>query len=223
MFESLFQLFFPHRCSSCNDSLQWHEQILCLRCSQSLPFTDFFNIQHNKTELIFKGRMDVTAASLLYFEAKIVQPMMHALKYQSQTNIAELLGELIAEKMQNSQRFNHIDLIVPVPLHPKKEKLRGFNQSWVVAKAISNATGIKAKKNILERTQHTSTQTQKNRSERWQNVSTAFRVKDKQSVAHKNILLVDDVITTGATAEACLQECKKNGAGNLYFVSAAIA
>jgi ComF family protein len=188
-----------------------------------LPFTDFFNIQYNKTELIFKGRMDVTAASLLYFEAKIVQPMMHALKYQSQTNIAELLGELIAEKMQNSQRFNHIDLIVPVPLHPKKEKLRGFNQSWVVAKAISNATGIKAKKNILERTQHTSTQTQKNRSERWQNVSTAFRVKDKQSVAHKNILLVDDVITTGATAEACLQECKKNGAGNLYFVSAAIA
>lgn len=223
MLEALFQLFFPHRCAACGTSLHWHEQVICFVCDNNLPFTDFFEVGNNRVEQTFLGRIDVQAASLLYFESELVKPMMHALKYQNRTQVAILFGEWIANQIQNSKRFPRIDLVVPVPLHPKKEKLRGFNQSWVMAKRIAEKLNTASSKDLLIRKEFTSTQTKKNRIERWQNVATVFDVKNNQLLNGKNILLVDDVVTTGATAEACLQALQKHNANKLCFVSAATA
>lgn len=221
MFEALFQLFFPHRCAACSNSLHWHEKVICFVCENNLPFTDFFEVQNNRVEQTFLGRIEVQAASLLYFESDLVKPMMHALKYQNRTQVAILFGEWIAKAIQNSKRFPRIDLVVPVPLHPKKEKLRGFNQSWIMAKRIAEKLNVASSKDALIRKEFTSTQTKKNRIERWQNVATVFDVKSNLALQGKNILLVDDVVTTGATAEACLQVLQKHNANKLCFVSAA--
>lgn len=221
MFQALFQLFFPHRCVACSGSLHWHEKVICFVCENNLPFTDFFEVENNRVEQTFLGRIDVKAASLLYFESELVKPMMHALKYQNRIQVAILFGEWIANGIQKSKRFPRIDVVVPVPLHPKKEKLRGFNQSWTMAKRIAEKLNTASDKDLLVRKEFTSTQTKKNRIERWQNVATVFDVKNNKVIKGKTILLVDDVVTTGATAEACLQILKQHEAEQLFFVTAA--
>ena len=223
MLEPLLQLFFPHLCACCGISLHWHEQSCCYSCLKQLPFTDFFDIPNNQVEHLFTGRITVTAASLLYFESKYTQLMLHLFKYKKRKSIGVLIGQLIAESINNSKRFQSIDLIIPVPLHPRKEKIRGYNQSWIIAKTIGQQLNIQAKNNLLVRNTFTDTQTKKDRLNRWKNVDNKFSTTKDEQLSGKHVLLIDDVVTTGATAEACLQTLKNVNCQSLYFVSAASA
>ncbi len=189
-----------------------------------MPITDFFKLKNNKVEHAFLGRITMEAsASLLYFDKDKVQNMLHQLKYMKKKSVGEYFGEQIAQRILKSDRFNTVDLIVPVPLHPKKEKLRGYNQSWVIAKSIARELNLKAEKDVLLRKSFTQTQTKKDRLERLLNVTNVFEVNKKWEGKLNNVMLVDDVVTTGATAESCLNALKIAGANQLFFVTAACA
>lgn len=205
LFSGLVHLFFPHICPGCgSDTLQTNE-LICFRCFSELPFTKFESIRNNKTEQIFFGRVDVQKGmSLLYFSKdSLVQNLLHALKYNGHRELGTYLGRLMGQSIKNSSAFQNIDVIVPLPLFKEKEKKRGYNQSTILCEGIALETGIPVTADTVIRTIHTETQTKKHRRERWQNVEGIFEVKNRHAMGGKNILLVDDVITTGATLEAC--------------------
>lgn len=142
--------------------------------------------------------------SLLYFSKdSVVQNLLHALKYHGHRELGEYLGRLIGRALQDSEHFKDLDVIIPLPLFKEKEKKRGYNQSTILCEGISKETGIPVMADNVIRTIHTETQTKKHRRDRWENVEGIFKVTGTISLKGKNILLVDDVITTGATLEAC--------------------
>lgn len=151
------------------------------------------------------GRVPVeNATSLFYFDkGNRVQHLMHQLKYRGKTEIGWYLGKLLGNDLHNAEAYQSIDTVIPVPLHVKKFRKRGYNQSEFFARGIAEAMKIDLTTDVLERAENTDTQTGKNRFERWENVKDAFRLRDKVSLKGKHILLVDDVMTTGATLEAC--------------------
>lgn len=204
-FLSLNHLFFPHLCAGCGSDKINEKEWICYQCMSQLPFTNFAEIRDNKTERIFQGRLAVeTAMSLLYFSKySIVQNLMHQLKYNGQKQLGIFLGSLMGAAIQNSGEFQSIQALIPLPLFPKKEKLRGYNQSELLCKGISEVTGIEIITRNVSRNIHTSTQTRKHRRERWENVEGVFEIAHPAALENKHILLVDDVITTGATIESC--------------------
>jgi ComF family protein len=206
----LFHLFFPHNCVGCGSDVIDKDSFLCLQCIHDLPYTNFAMHGNNPVEKKFWGRIAVTSAmSEFYFsKGSIVQNLIHEFKYKGNKIVGHYLGNLIGKSLLNSNRF-HIDAIIPIPLFEKKEKKRGFNQAEILCKGISEIMNVPIiKKNVI-RTVPTKTQTRKGRLERWQNVEKTFSVSDTQNLQGKHILLVDDVITTGATLEACASEILK--------------
>ena len=174
----------------------------------SLPLTEFNLYRNNPVEKIFLGRVPIAFAfSYLYFnKGSIVRQLLHRLKYESDKEVGMFFGRLMGRAILNIPGVEPVDLIIPLPLHPRKEKSRGYNQAWLIAEGISEVTGIKASSNLMVRTSQTSTQTHKSRAERWQNTQGIFRVEKKENLEGRHILLVDDVITTGASLEACAKE-----------------
>lgn len=174
----------------------------------SLPLTEFNLYRNNPVEKIFLGRVPIAFAfSYLYFnKGSIVRQLLHRLKYESDKEVGMFFGRLMGRAILNIPGVEPVDLIIPLPLHPRKEKSRGYNQAWLIAEGISEVTGIKAGSNLMVRTSQTSTQTHKSRAERWQNTQGIFRVEKKENLEGRHILLVDDVITTGASLEACAKE-----------------
>lgn len=205
IFSGLMHLFFPHICPGCGSDVLQTDETICFTCFNQLPFTRFENIPNNKTERIFHGRIGISCAtSLLYFtKDSIVQQLMHALKYDGNQQVGLYLGRSMGKTLQASTRFQQIDMIIPLPLFKEKEKKRGYNQSAVLCEGIGLETGLSIITDNVKRTIHTETQTKKHRRERWQNVEGIFEASDRDSLQGKNILLVDDVVTTGATLEAC--------------------
>ncbi len=181
------------------------KEILCVRCQQQLPKTNFHLHQENEFTHRFWGRLDLFAgASLFRFTKKgKVQHLIHELKYKGKTNVGVELGIYYGHQLLESPLFRDIDCIVPVPLHPRKLHKRGFNQSDLFAKGLSQSMGIPHYPDGLKRRVYTETQTKKSRAERLANVLDAFEVYKPGRMQGKHILLVDDVITTGATLEAC--------------------
>lgn len=171
------------------------------------------------------GRLPVKNATCLFeFEKQgRVQRLLHALKYEDQQALGEFMGKQLYESIANSSFFEDIDVIVPVPLHPNKIKQRGYNQSACFAKGISDASGIPVNTSILMRTGETSTQTKKKKFERWENVGSVFTLTDHSILQNKHVLLVDDVITTGATIEGCWQALKEVDNISLSLASIAYA
>jgi ComF family protein len=207
---SLFHLFYPHNCIGCGSDILENENFLCLECINNLPHTHFAMHANNPVEKIFWGRVAITAAmSEFYFsKASIIQNLIHEFKYKGNKKIGLYLGSLIGESLLNSNRF-HIDAIIPLPLFEKKEKKRGYNQAEILCNGISEVMNIPIIKNNVIRIIPTETQTKKHRAERWQNVEKSFTVLQPEYLEGKHILLVDDVITTGATLEACASEILK--------------
>jgi ComF family protein len=207
---SLFHLFYPHNCIGCGSDILENENFLCLECINNLPHTHFAMHANNPVEKIFWGRVAITAAmSEFYFsKASIIQNLIHEFKYKGNKKIGLYLGSLIGESLLNSNRF-HIDAIIPLPLFEKKEKKRGYNQAEILFNGISEVMNIPIIKNNVIRIIPTETQTKKHRAERWQNVEKSFTVLQPEYLEGKHILLVDDVITTGATLEACASEILK--------------
>ncbi len=205
IFKNVFAIFFPEVCLSCNDYLVSNDSIICLNCRHDLPLTNFSFEENNLIEKSFYGRIALeNATSLFYFFKKgNVQRLIHELKYNKQQQVGTFIGDWLGEQIIESERFKTIDCIIPVPLHPKKLKKRGYNQVTTFGESLAKKLDIPYKENILIRVSLAKTQTKKLRLDRWRNVQELFHVNNNTALENKHILLIDDVITTGATLEAC--------------------
>jgi ComF family protein len=209
--EALLHLAFPHVCEGCGtDNLQ-AEHLLCLRCLSSLPSTNFYMHPNNPIEKIFWGRMPVTSASSQYYFTKesMMQHLMHQFKYKGNKEVGIYLGRLMGWALQESNRFSFVDALIPLPLHKSREHKRSYNQAAILCEGISSVLNKPVLKNVVIRPEQTETQTKKGRIQRWQNMRGKFELTNPQAIEEKHVLLVDDVVTTGATLEACGQEILK--------------
>jgi ComF family protein len=206
MFNDFISLFFPNVCGACSAVLSGNEEAICLNCICELPKTNYHKKDANPIQQIFNGRVAVNASSSFFVFKKDsrVQELIHQIKYKGNKSLAFAIGDIYAGEIKNAKGFNKIDVVIPVPLHKTKLKKRGFNQSEYFAKGLSNNIGAKANTSSLVRLSKSETQTKKSRYERWVNVEKVFSVFDPEQLENKHVLLVDDVITTGATLEACV-------------------
>jgi ComF family protein len=209
----LVHLFYPHCCELCGRDLQQTDELLCLRCVQALPATHFHRYSGNPVANVFSGRVVVQQATAAYYynQSSGMQQLIHRFKYRQRPDIATWLGKQTGYQLQESTWIKNIDMLVPVPLFPRKEKLRGYNQATLLANGIAKVIPLPVLPATLSRQQFTATQTQKGRTDRWQNVATAFKTNGNLP-AGVHVLLVDDVITTGATTEACCLALQQAGA-----------
>jgi ComF family protein len=207
MIDDFISLIFPRVCVSCGKSLYKSEHSICTYCSYHLPKTNFHTDNANPIAKIFWGRINIHSASAFYNFGKggKVQHLIHQLKYKGQKDIGVTLGKFYGYDLRKAETFRTVETIIPVPLHPKKQKKRGYNQSEFFARGLSETMKANTDFKTLYRAYESETQTKKSRFSRWQNVETIFQLRDSSSLKGKHILLVDDVITTGATLEACAQ------------------
>ena len=221
--QNIADLFYPQLCAGCSASLDSSDSVLCFRCIQELPLTNFHLVSPNPVEKMFWGRMDVAAAtSLFYFtQDTIVQRMMHQLKYRGNKEVGISMGRKLGESMLDNPRFKDVDFLLPLPLHPKKLKLRGYNQAEVIADGVAEVTGWKVLPDLIRRKRFTDTQTHKSRQDRWENMKDRFFNTDPELIAGKHVMLIDDVITTGATLEACGMEILNGGKTRLSLATMA--
>jgi len=206
--ESVLHLLFPHVCESCGSDVIAQDQFLCLQCHAALPKTEFHHFPANPIEKMFWGRMPVVNATAQYYFSKgsKMQHLMHQLKYKGDKEMGLYLGRLMGYALAETNRFRTVDALVPLPLHPSKEKMRGYNQAMVLCQGIAEVLEKPVLKEVIIRTSHTESQTKKNRVQRWENMEGRFELVKPAAIEGKHILLVDDVITTGATLEACGSE-----------------
>jgi ComF family protein len=199
----LVHLLFPNVCEGCHQPLLKGEEVVCLQCESLIPFTNFHLFPENETAMRLAGRVPFQhTTSLTFFtNESLIQHLIHGLKYKNKKQIGIYLGKEIGKTIKASNW--NLDGIVPVPLHPKKEAFRGYNQSDMIANGIHEALSIPVFNHHLKRIKNTATQTDKTRAERIENVSGAFAVSKKEEMQGKHLLLVDDVFTTGATLESC--------------------
>jgi ComF family protein len=220
----LKQLIFPRACLGCNKQLYSHHHFLCLNCTSVLPLIGGYKIE-NQTEKIFYGRFPFGFAySHLYFQkGNSIQTLMHHFKYHGLQEIGIWLGNQIGEEIKTISAIVDDTILIPVPLNDKKQYQRGFNQSQILAEGIAETSGIPIADKSLLRTVNTSTQTKKNRLERLQNMANVFEVGDAKALEGKHIILIDDIITTGSTLEACALELLKIPKTKLSIVTAALS
>jgi len=207
LFSDFVALFYPKYCDICDRTLVKGEECLCTHCLSDLPRTNFHLQKDNPVEMTLAGRSSVSRATAFCFFRKgnSMQKIIHQLKYKGNKGIGVFLGKLFGLSLLESEDYKSIDIIIPVPLHPHKMKKRGYNQSEYIAVGIGEVMSKKVNISSLIRTVNTSSQTKKMRYGRWENVSTVFELKTVDNLTGKHILLVDDVITTGATLEAASQ------------------
>ncbi|HOI26293.1 MAG TPA: ComF family protein [Paludibacteraceae bacterium] len=205
LFKDFINLFYPKLCVGCGNALFKGEKFICLHCLNDLARTKYHTIEGNSVEQRFYGKVEVQhATSFLYFEKKsMTQKFMHEIKYKGEKELGEHLGKIFGADLKRSW-FDEIDAIIPVPLHSKRLKERGYNQSEWIAQGIARSMGKPLITDALIRESATQTQTKKGVYERWQNVNGIFKVINPTKIENKHILVIDDVITTGATIEACI-------------------
>ncbi|OFX73900.1 MAG: hypothetical protein A2X12_02900, partial [Bacteroidetes bacterium GWE2_29_8] len=201
MLKSFKYLFFPEYCSGCDILLHPNEKSICIKCLHNIPYTDFHLHKNNLLTDLFYERLDVKhATSLCYFnKGNVVQKIIHNLKFHKHRKTAEILGEILAYKLKKTPFYNNISFIVPIPLHNKRQIERGYNQSEMFAKGISNILQIPLDTELLFRNKYSKPQTLINYTERIENVENIFLTNNKLDYSNKTILLVDDVVTSGAT------------------------
>lgn len=201
----LLHLFFPHVCVGCGTDVLDQQQMLCLRCLNKLPATNFFDQPGNPVEQVFYGRIDVVNAGAAYYFTKesLMQNIIVQLKYRGNREIGIFLGKFMGNLLLSSPRFAGIDALVPLPLNPLREKRRGYNQATALCNGIASVLNKPVIDKNVYRTVYTETQTHKDRISRWENMDGIFAIRNPSLLEGKHILLVDDVVTTGATLEAC--------------------
>lgn len=202
----LQNLFFPITCLGCSEIMGPSSASICVECRHQLPLTQFINTNANPTEKILYGRVKIeNAASFLrYYKKGIVRELIHNLKYRGHQELGTLFGKWIGVEILNSERFKNIDYVIPVPLHKKKKKERGYNQVAKFGKEIADQIAANYSEEILYNIKFSKTHTRKNRSERVSDLKNRFLYNENINLKGKHILLVDDVITTGATMESCI-------------------
>jgi competence protein ComFC len=206
-----FRIFYPDLCVNCENQLEKNENTICTFCRHDLPLTNFTNYSENKIAKTFYGRIIIEKANTLLFYRKegITKKLIHELKYKGNEEIGSFFGNWLGEILKQNNEFSDINLIVPVPLHPKKLKQRGYNQVSKFGEKLSYHLNKPFLENVLLRTSTSKTQTFKARFERFNNNETKFQSNNTSSFKNKHILLIDDVITTGATIESCAKELQK--------------
>jgi ComF family protein len=211
MFQNILNLFFPPVCSGCKAVLLSNENTICTVCRHEIPLTNHHLNPENEAFKKFYGRVPIEyAAAFVYFHKKgIVQELIHNLKYRGHEAIGTLLGKWYAEELKTNSILQTVDAIIPVPLHPKKLRERGYNQVTEFGKALAEELKIPFNTQILYRQVYSKTQSQKNRFGRTEGIDTVFDVHFTESNHNKHFLLIDDVITTGATLEVCAKALLK--------------
>jgi len=206
-----FNLLFPDLCIVCGENLLRNEQHICLNCLHSIPKTNFHLLSDNPIEKRFWGKVPIHRGTAFFFFQKgsPFQKLLHSLKYKGNKEIGEILGKYAAADIVDSAYFETVDVIIPVPLHPKKYKKRGYNQSEWIAKGLSLILVKPYDTSSLNRVRESTTQTKKSVFERYENTDGVFGLLDKNTLSGKHVLLVDDVLTTGSTLEACIQALLK--------------
>jgi ComF family protein len=222
--DDFFCLFFPKLCPGCSASLFQQETFICTRCLYHLPRTGYHHWRNNPVEMIFWGRVPVSYATAGFFFSKKgqFQKIIHHFKYRGWKELGEELGRLIGYEMAGTE-FTEVSMVVPVPLHVSKLRKRGYNQSEFIARGMAEALHRPLDTRSLVRKTASSTQTRKSRYERWMNVGEIFCVPDPQAFRNQHILLVDDVVTTGATLEACATEILKSENAKVSIATLAVA
>lgn len=202
---SFVSLFFPHCCVVCGSLLAKGEQCICTACNIRLPRTDYHLQKENPVEQMFWGKIELVKATSFFFYKKgsDFRRILHLLKYGGRKDVGEAMGRYMACELLPSGFFEGIDVIVPVPLHRKKQRMRGYNQSECIAQGISAVTQIPLDIKCISRNKNTATQTRKSTVERWDNVDSIFTLCDSHLLVGKHVLIVDDVLTTGATVVSC--------------------
>ncbi|WP_426062770.1 ComF family protein [Flavobacterium sp. DSP2-3-1] len=225
MFESIINLFFPKVCSGCSSFLLSNENVICTVCRHDIPLTNHHLNSKNDAFKKFYGRIPVIHTSaLFYFHKKgIVQELIHNLKYKGHEEIGAILGEWYAEDLKNIDSLQSVDEIIPVPLHRKKLKERGYNQVTAFGKALSSGLNIVYNDSLLIRNVYSKTQSKKNLLGRTEGIETIFDVSFTGKDHNKHFLLIDDVITTGATLEACSRALLKIPGAKISIVCMAMA
>ncbi len=225
MFKSLANLLFPVTCSGCDGLLLESENVICTQCRHNMPYTQHHRMKENETFRRFYGRLALEHASAMaYFHKEgIVQQLIHNLKYRNREEISGMIGGWYAHDLKRVPALADVTDVIPVPLHPKKLRERGYNQVEKFGRAIASGLGVAYNEEILYRTSYTNTQTRKNLAARAEIIGSAFDVKFTEADHDKHFLLVDDVITTGATIESCGRALLKIPGARISIVAMAYA
>jgi len=220
-----FRLIYPRVCLVCGNSLIQQESVICTSCEFRLPRTWYHQERDNPVSAMFWGRVPLYSASaFLHFnKGNAVQQLIHELKYKGHQDVGRFLGARYGLMLAQSPFFREAELIIPVPLHPKKQQVRGFNQSRLFAEGLAKSLNASCCPDVLSRIRSTETQTRKGRFSRWRNVSDSFLLRFPEKIRGKHLLLVDDVITTGATLEACAQVLMQGNPCRLSIAAIAVA
>lgn len=224
MLSDFVDMLFPRTCLTCKGLLEKNEELICTLCRYELPKTDFHLEVDNPLARKFWGRVPVkyAFAYLRFVKTGKVQTLLHHLKYYGKQEIGELLGKWYGNELRKKEFEKEFDLILPVPLHPSKQKKRGYNQCDSIAKGLAEGLQIDWDSTTLVRKEANISQTRKDRVERWENVASIFDVSNPQKIENKHILLIDDVITTGATLEACCAPLQQAGCKSLSIAGLAV-
>lgn len=215
--EDFISLFYPRYCRGCFNSLVKGEDLICTQCLLEMPKSYYHLYRDNPFFQKFRGRLPVKHVMALFKFVKEsrVQQVLHALKYKQQPELGEMLGRIYGQDLVEADYAGSFDLIIPVPLHYSRRKLRGYNQSEEFGKGLSQILDVPCDDTYMIRAAKTQTQTHKSKLSRWENVNRIFQVPDPGPIAEKRILLVDDVVTTGATLEACGEALLRGGCREL--------
>ena len=210
LINDFMSLIYPRHCEACGTNLLKHEEFICNLCLINLPKSNYHSNTDNELIYVFAGRIPLQHALCFYLFEKSgrVQKLLHAIKYQNQKELAEYLGKLYAKDLKQNKILKDVEVVLPIPLHSKKLKLRGYNQSEWFAKGIASELDLKIVTTSLKKSNATNTQTNKKKFERWENVEGVFELENNATLVNKHVLIVDDVITTGATIEAAWQALK---------------
>ena len=222
--KSLISLFYPELCVACNQKQPIKDQLFCVACLFHLQPSDYHLQVENPIIDHFYGKIPIAHGSALYHFVKSgrVQSIMHNLKYRKMSFIGTELGKILGEKLKESRFYQNIDVVIPVPLHPKKHRKRGFNQSEKIADGLADSMGISVKADAIKRIVNTLSQTKLSRADRMENVKDAFQVTVNPMITDKSILLVDDVLTTGSTLAACGKALLDAGSKRIFITTIAV-